>query len=409
MPRKLAAATALFVGLVIGILVALAASASATSADPQLDSEEQAFVTLINNYRSQSGLGPLSIDWEMQASSDWMSADMGQKGYFSHTDSLGRDPWTRMCDFGYCYNTWKGENIAAGYTTAQSVFTAWQNSPGHNANMLGANYTAMGISRVYTAGSTYGWYWTNDFGGVNSNATPPASATPTTPPTLTASPTASPTNSPSPTPSPTHSSSPTPTPATPTPTPTPSPTPTPTPSPTLTPTPTSSPTSPTPSLALTPTPSLTPSLTEPATPTPALSSMPSPTPTPTPDPALPPPPAPTNTPTQTFDGPTPTAAGEATSTATASPSVTIAPVNGDADCNGQINTNDVIGILEAVGQMGNRGLSGCTPDLDVNCDGRVDAVDALAVLLAIAQDDLILPNGCPALLVAIPRSLPARL
>ena len=41
-----------------------------------------------------------------------------QKAYFSHTDSLGRDPWTRMCYFGYCYNTWKGENIAAGYVTA---------------------------------------------------------------------------------------------------------------------------------------------------------------------------------------------------------------------------------------------------------------------------------------------------
>ena len=250
MPRKLTVTAALIVGLAICILVALARPASPTSADPQLDSEEQAFVTLINNYRAQNGLGPLSIDWEMQASSDWMSADMGQKGYFSHTDSMGRDPWTRMCDFGYCYNTWKGENIAAGYTTAQSVFTAWQNSPGHNANMLGANYTAMGISRVNTPGSVYGWYWTNDFGGVNSNATPPASATPATSPTLTPSPTASPTNSPSPTPSPTHTPSPSPThTATPSPTHTPTATPTSTPTPSPTASPTRSPApSPTPSV-----------------------------------------------------------------------------------------------------------------------------------------------------------------
>jgi uncharacterized protein YkwD len=364
MSKRLPVATALIAGLVICILAALAASARATSADPQLDSEEQAFVTLINNYRSQNGLGPLSIDWEMQASSDWMSADMGQKGYFSHTDSLGRDPWTRMCDFGYCYNTWKGENIAAGYETAQSVFIAWQSSPGHNANMLGAHYTAMGISRVYTAGSTYGWYWTNDFGGVNSNATPPASATPTT------------------------STTPTPTPS-PTPTPAPSVTPTRTPSPTLTssPSPTSTPT-------LTPTPTPTPSVTEPATPTALSSSAPSPTPTPTPDPSLPPPPAPTNTPSPTSDGPTPTQAREPSSTATASPSITVGPLKGDADCNGQINAKDVIGLLEAIGQMGHLGLSGCTPNLDVNCDGRVDAMDALAILLAIAQRDLVMPNGC---------------
>ena len=240
-------------GLVAALAFALAMPAAPTSADPQLDSDELAFVSLINAYRAQNGLGPLSIDWEMEASSDWMSADMGQKAYFSHTDSLGRDPWTRMCDFGYCYNTWMGENIAAGYSTAQSVFTAWQNSPGHNANMLGANYNAMGISKVCTTGSPYNCYWTNDFGGVNSNATPPATATatPTPSPTRTPSPTASrtPIRTTTLTPTTTHSATPTPTAtpvhsATPTrPTSTPRPTPTATPTPTFishrTPTPTS--------------------------------------------------------------------------------------------------------------------------------------------------------------------------
>ena len=55
--------------------------------------------------------------------------------------------------------------LNAGYTTAQSVFTGWQNSPGHNANMLGTNYTTIGIGRHYVAGSPYGWYWTTEFGG----------------------------------------------------------------------------------------------------------------------------------------------------------------------------------------------------------------------------------------------------
>ena len=173
---------------------------SPNPADPQLDSEEQAFVTLINNYRAQNGLGALAVDWKIQPAADWMSWDMGQPpAYFSHTDRLGRSPWTRMCEIGYCYNTWKGENIAAGFTTAQTVFTAWQNSPGHNANMLGAHYTAMGISRVYTAGSPYGWYWTNDFGGVDSNASPPGA---TASPAPTAAPTTPPTPAPTPPPTP---------------------------------------------------------------------------------------------------------------------------------------------------------------------------------------------------------------
>jgi uncharacterized protein YkwD len=31
-----------------------------------------------------------------------------------------------MCAFEYCYDTWMGENIAAGYSTASDVFTAWK-------------------------------------------------------------------------------------------------------------------------------------------------------------------------------------------------------------------------------------------------------------------------------------------
>lgn len=171
MRRKLAPTlAALTAGLALVLAVALALPATQTSAAPTLDGEEQAFVALINNYRQANGLEPLSLDWELQSSSDWMSNDMVARSYFSHTDSLGRIPWTRMCDFEYCYDTWMGENLAAGYSTAINVFSAWKNSPGHNANMLDPNYVAMGISRIYVAGSPFGWYWTTDFGGVESKA-----------------------------------------------------------------------------------------------------------------------------------------------------------------------------------------------------------------------------------------------
>jgi uncharacterized protein YkwD len=86
--------------------------------------------------------------------------------------------------------------------------------------MLGANYRVMGLARVFTQGSPYGWYWTNDFGGYIANPvspppggtqtptpTPPQTATP--PPTATPSPTqnnltasATPVHTPTPTPTP---------------------------------------------------------------------------------------------------------------------------------------------------------------------------------------------------------------
>src|SRR5262249_37646272 len=33
-------------------------------------------------------------------------------------------------------------------------------------NMLGSGFNVIGIGRAYGASSTYGWYWTTDFGGV---------------------------------------------------------------------------------------------------------------------------------------------------------------------------------------------------------------------------------------------------
>ncbi len=206
----------------IAVMVALlvVARPAPTSADPALDAEEQAFITLINDYRAQNGRGPLAINPELQDAADWLSDDMGVIGYFSHTDSLGRSPSDRMDDFGYSYSTSKGENIAAGYTSAQLVFDGWRNSPAHDANMLSANYVVMGIARVYTPGSPYGWYWTNDFGGYDPPGPPQSTPSPTPPPSQTPAPTPTPSPVPTTMPSPTPSATPPPAPtATPTPTP----------------------------------------------------------------------------------------------------------------------------------------------------------------------------------------------
>jgi uncharacterized protein YkwD len=144
----------------------VAQAAGDCTVDASLDSEERAFATLINNYRAQNGLAPLAVSYLLTKPSQWKSGDMAANDYFAH-DDLSRTWVDRIRDCGYGYNTWLGENIAAGYQSAQAVFDAWRNSPGHNANMLGTNYTAIGIGRAYDASSPYGWYWTTDFGGVS--------------------------------------------------------------------------------------------------------------------------------------------------------------------------------------------------------------------------------------------------
>ena len=133
----------------------VAHAAGDCTVDATLDAEERAFLVLINNYRAQSGLGPLTLSYGLTKASAWKSADMATNAYFPH-DGLTRTWVERIRDCGYGYNTYLGENIAAGYSTAQAVFDAWRKSPGHNANMLGANYTPIVIGRYVLAGSPYG-------------------------------------------------------------------------------------------------------------------------------------------------------------------------------------------------------------------------------------------------------------
>jgi uncharacterized protein YkwD len=131
-----------------------------------LDSEERAFLTLINAYRAEQGRAPLAVSFTLSRASAWKSRHLGENAYFAHDDTpIGRGWSTRVRDCGYSYNTAIGENIAAGYGTAAQVFEGWRNSPGHNSNMLGSNYTTIGIGRVVVSGSPYGTYWTTVFGG----------------------------------------------------------------------------------------------------------------------------------------------------------------------------------------------------------------------------------------------------
>ncbi len=153
--------------LLFGVLASPAQAASYSA-------EEIGFVQLINDYRVSQGLQPLLVSDMISEASDRHSSDMGKYAFFDHYTTGGSDwfaigasPWDRMAASGYNFNTYKGENIAAGslYSSAAAVFQGWKNSPGHNTNMLGANFKVIGVSLVYVAGSPYGYYWTTDFGG----------------------------------------------------------------------------------------------------------------------------------------------------------------------------------------------------------------------------------------------------
>ncbi len=134
------------------------------SAGPTLDSEEMVVLDLMNQYRQAHGLAPLSLNPVLNTTARWMAQDMADKQYISHTDSTGRDSFKRLADFGYPSDTFRGENLGAGFEKGAAVMKGWEDSVAHNANLLNPNYRMIGISRVYNPNSPYKWYWSTEFG-----------------------------------------------------------------------------------------------------------------------------------------------------------------------------------------------------------------------------------------------------
>ncbi|MBC7741486.1 MAG: CAP domain-containing protein [Bdellovibrionaceae bacterium] len=133
---------------------------SGTVTDFKLTCEEARFIHFINIYRKSKSLNALNVSKNGVIAGRWHAQDMINKNYFDHTEPDGRAFYQRTASFGYSAHA---ENIAAGTYTGNDVFCQWQNSPGHNTNMLG-NHSSTGIG-LATGGGKYGAYWSSNFGG----------------------------------------------------------------------------------------------------------------------------------------------------------------------------------------------------------------------------------------------------
>ncbi|MEM6400315.1 MAG: CAP domain-containing protein [Cyanobacteria bacterium P01_D01_bin.116] len=140
-----------------------------TSTSPTIDPLIQEVVDLTNSYRSEHGLQPLSLNLNLSQSAQTHSQDMALSDFFSHTGSDGSRVSDRTKSAGY-ESSYVGQNIAAGYITAEEVVRGWMNSPGHRENILNPDYQEIGIGYYYLANDTgeinYNSYWTQDFGAV---------------------------------------------------------------------------------------------------------------------------------------------------------------------------------------------------------------------------------------------------
>lgn len=111
-------------------------------------------VDMTNNQRSQNNQAPLVRNAVLDAAAQRKADDMAKHQYFSHYSPTGVSPWHWFDEAGYVY-AHAGENLAVHFTDSKEVVDAWMKSPSHRENIVGPQYTEIGVG---TARGTYEGY-----------------------------------------------------------------------------------------------------------------------------------------------------------------------------------------------------------------------------------------------------------
>ena len=123
---------------------------------PQAKEIEIEILELINAYRIENGLNPLGNHNTVKAVSFTHTDYMIEVNQVSHDNF----PERRLSLVQHADAQTVSENVAYGYTSAQSVVNAWIESEGHRANLLG-DFTDFDISAEQNEDGK--WYYTNMF------------------------------------------------------------------------------------------------------------------------------------------------------------------------------------------------------------------------------------------------------
>jgi uncharacterized protein YkwD len=115
-------------------------------------------LVLVNTEREKAGCAALTENAKLTKAAQDHSQDMADHTNMSHTGSDGSSMSDRLARVGYSFSS-AGENVAAGYTTPESVMAGWMASAGHKANILNCGFKEIGIGLAQP-----GNYWTQDFG-----------------------------------------------------------------------------------------------------------------------------------------------------------------------------------------------------------------------------------------------------
>lgn len=118
---------------------------------PKTKPIETEILTLINSHRDSLGLNILQTEPTVKSVAHRHTIDMISENLLSHNGFFERSDYLKYRTGA----TRVGENLAYGYTSANSVFNAWLKSQAHRENLEG-NYTHFDISvEINKEGKTY--------------------------------------------------------------------------------------------------------------------------------------------------------------------------------------------------------------------------------------------------------------
>ncbi len=109
---------------------------------------------MISRYRREHGLSTVKTDPQLTAIAERQAKAMAASGIMDH--SVAGSFSSRVS--GVNANR-AAENIAAGTKTWAETFRMWQNSPGHNANLLQARADIVGVAVARNDQTRYKIFW----------------------------------------------------------------------------------------------------------------------------------------------------------------------------------------------------------------------------------------------------------
>ncbi len=145
------------------------ATVSAATTEETALNNAEIVINTVNNIRVSYGLNELAVTPLLLEVSNTRAEELAEN--FSHNRPDGSLCFTALKEAGITYS-FVAENIAAGRADPVSTVDQWMNSEGHRENILGENYTHIGIGYYYDADSTYGHYWSMFLIGVTDGSEP---------------------------------------------------------------------------------------------------------------------------------------------------------------------------------------------------------------------------------------------